>query len=326
MISKVKSPESNATGLVSVIIPAYNVERYVKEALDSVFSQTYQHFEVIVVNDGSPDTPALEQILQPYLDRIVYLKQENRGLSGARNTGLRAAKGDFVALLDADDIWLSDYLDKQVTYLRENPDKDLVYCNAEFFGDGIAAGQLWMTVCPTVGEADIAGIITKRCNVFVAVTARTAALKAIGFDESLRSCEDYDCWLRFVAAGYRIGYQRYVLARYRRHATSLSSNQVRMSEYNIKVLTKALDLFPPESQETTLILQTREKRLAERETLKGKAAVREREFGPAIQHFEESNRYDPSTKKSLLILALKIAPSLIWRLYRLRSEVTKKYE
>ena len=183
-----------------------------------------------------------------------------------------------------------------------------------------------MTVCPTVGEADTVGIITKRCNVFVAVTARTAALKAIGFDESLRSCEDYDCWLRFVAAGYRIGYQRNVLARYRRHATSLSSNQVRMSEYNIKVLTKALDLFPPESQETALILQTREKRLAERETLKGKAAVREREFGPAIQHFEESNRYDPSTKKSLLILALKIAPTLIWRLYRLRSGITSKYE
>ena len=139
MISKVKSAESNATELVSVIIPAYNVERYIKEALDSVFSQTYQHFEVIVVNDGTPDTPALEQILQPYLDRIVYLKQENRGLSGARNTGLRAATGDLVALLDADDIWLPDYLDKQVTYLRENPDKDLVYCNAEFFGDGIAS-------------------------------------------------------------------------------------------------------------------------------------------------------------------------------------------
>jgi glycosyltransferase involved in cell wall biosynthesis len=311
---------------VSVIIPAYNVERYIKEALDSVFSQTYPHFEIIVVNDGTPDAPALEQVLQPYFDRIVYLKQENRGLSGARNTGLRAATGDLVALLDADDIWLPDYLEKQVAYLRENPDKDLVYCNAEFFGDGIAAGQLWMTVCPTVGEADTVGIITKRCNVFVAVTARTAALKAIGFDESLRSCEDYDCWLRFVAAGYRIGYQRNVLAKYRRHAQSLSSNQVRMSEYNIKVLTKALDLFPSESNETALILQTREKRLAERELLKGKAAVRDREFGLAIQHLEESNRYERSTKKSLLILALRIAPSVLWGLYRMRSGISSRYE
>jgi GT2 family glycosyltransferase len=183
-----------------------------------------------------------------------------------------------------------------------------------------------MTVCPTVGEADTVGIITKRCNVFVAVTARTAALKAIGFDESLRSCEDYDCWLRFVAAGYRIGYQRNVLAKYRRHAQSLSSNQVRMSEYNIKVLTKALDLFPSESNETALILQTREKRLAERELLKGKAAVRDREFGLAIQHLEESNRYERSTKKSLLILALRIAPSVLWGLYRMRSGISSRYE
>jgi len=85
---------------VSVIIPAYNVAPYIAQTLHSVFAQTKPAFEVIVVNDGSPDTAELEEVLRPFRDRIVYLKQENRGLSGARNTGIRAATGDLIALVD----------------------------------------------------------------------------------------------------------------------------------------------------------------------------------------------------------------------------------
>lgn len=121
-----------------MIIPAYNVAPYIKETLDSVFAQTYPFYETIVVNDGSPDTLALEAILEPYRDRIVYITQENRGLAGARNTGLRAAAGSFVALLDADDLWLPNYLEEQVRYLSEHPERDLVYCDAEFFGEDIS--------------------------------------------------------------------------------------------------------------------------------------------------------------------------------------------
>ena len=84
-------------GLVSVIIPAYKAARFIKETVDSVFAQTYPHRELIIVNDGSPDTPELESVLAPYRDRVTYIKQENRGLAGARNTGLRAAKGEFVS-------------------------------------------------------------------------------------------------------------------------------------------------------------------------------------------------------------------------------------
>src|ERR1700756_654142 len=89
---------------VSVIIAAYNVAPYIAETLNSVFAQNKAAFEVIVVNDGSPDTAELEEVLRPFRDGIVYLKQENRGLSGARNTGIRAATGDLIALLDGDDL------------------------------------------------------------------------------------------------------------------------------------------------------------------------------------------------------------------------------
>src|SRR5215467_1463918 len=100
---------------VSVIIPAYNTARYIGEALDSVFGQTYRDFEVIVINDGSPDTEALEAVLRPYLDRIVYLKQENRGPAAARNLGIHQARGEYIAFLDSDDCWVEEYLARQMS-------------------------------------------------------------------------------------------------------------------------------------------------------------------------------------------------------------------
>src|ERR671939_2007579 len=95
---------------VSVIIPAYNAAAHIGAALDSVFAQTFTDYEVIVVNDGSPDTPELERALDAYAGRLLYVRQENRGPSGARNAGIRRARGEYVALLDSDDLWLPAYL------------------------------------------------------------------------------------------------------------------------------------------------------------------------------------------------------------------------
>lgn len=319
------APINNSADFVSVIIPAYNAASYIKETIDSVFSQTYRHFEVIVINDGSPDTIILERVLQPYRESIVYLIQENRGLSGARNTGIRAAKGNLISLLDADDIWLPDYLEQQVAFLRDNPKRDLVYCNAEFFGEGITPGQFYMNACPSEGEADAVAIISKRCTVFVSVTARKGALQAIGFDESLRSCEDLDCWLRFAAAGYRIGYQRKVLARYRRHAASLSANAERMLGFNIQVMTNALSLFPAQSNEADLIHQAIEKRKAELDIVKGKKALKSGEIDAAKTHFQNANLYYRNAKNWWLLQALNVAPALVVWLFRIRSMVSIKH-
>ena len=112
---------------VSVIIPCYNTAGYVVETLESVFSQTYKDYEVVVVNDGSPDTPSLELALAPWRDKITYIKTENHGLAGARNNGIRASSGELVALLDSDDVWEPNYLEVQVSKLDENPSADIVY-------------------------------------------------------------------------------------------------------------------------------------------------------------------------------------------------------
>ena len=102
----------------SVIIPAYQAAPYIAQALDSVFAQSFRDFEVIVVNDGSPDTPDFERALQPYLANITYIKQANHGPSHARNTGIGKARAPLIALLDSDDFWAPDYLATHVGILR----------------------------------------------------------------------------------------------------------------------------------------------------------------------------------------------------------------
>src|ERR1041384_3845470 len=138
-------PELQLSPQVSIIIPAYNVAPYIAETLDSVFAQTYFNYEVIVVNDGSPDTEEFEKAIEPYLNRIRYLKQENLGASMARNSGVKAARSEFIAFLDADDLWQSNYLHEQLKFIRDR-NSDLVCADATMFGESETEVQSYMTL------------------------------------------------------------------------------------------------------------------------------------------------------------------------------------
>jgi glycosyltransferase involved in cell wall biosynthesis len=318
----------DATGAerVSVIIPAYNVTPYIAETLNSVFAQTKPAFEVIVVNDGSPDTAALEEVLQPFRDRIVYLKQENRGLSGARNTGIRAATGDLIALLDGDDLWMPRYLEAQTQFLRSHPEYDLVYCNARFFGDSAYEGRRFMEVCPSRGEVTPAAIISRKCCVFVSVTARAEALRELGFDESLRSCEDFDCWLRLASSGRRIGYHRQILVQSRKRDESLSADPTWMAEWHLKVLKKVSAHWPKESKEASLLERAIAKKTAELAILRGQQALRTGDVNSAVVEFTEAKRYHGSFKMTALILLLRLAPGLMRWLFSLRGILLPRHK
>ncbi len=112
---------------VSVIIPTYNRVQFITQAIDSVLSQTYQNFEIFVVDDGSTDNT--KQALAPYKDKILYIYQENQGAAAARNTGINYAKGKYIAFLDSDDLWFPQKLEKQVEILDKNQDISVVYSN-----------------------------------------------------------------------------------------------------------------------------------------------------------------------------------------------------
>ena len=312
---------------VSVIIPAYNVADYIGEALDSVFRQTFTDYEAIVVNDGSPDTPRLEQVLQPYRDRIIYIVQENRGLSGARNTAIRAAKGTYVALLDADDIWEPDYLAVQLDYLQKHPECDLVSCNARFFGDETYGGQEYISVFPSRGPVSFASLVTRKCNLFVAVTARRDAILQVGlFDEGLRSCEDYDMWLRLAAAGARIGYHDKVLVRYRRRESSLSADPVWMAENNIKVLEKMQRNFSADSGEWKLLEQQRRKKQAEANYWNGRKAFARSDTTAALNYFRKAAEFLRKPRLWAFIFFLRLTPGLMLKIFQLSKRVKSRAE
>jgi glycosyltransferase involved in cell wall biosynthesis len=311
---------------VSVIIPAYNTAAYIGETLDSVFAQTFTDYEVIVINDGSPDTAELEVVLAPYLPKIRYLTQENRGLSGARNTGIRAARGEFIALLDSDDAWEPAYLAVQIAAMRADPTIDVLYPDALIIGEGPTVGKRSMDLSPSRGEVTFESLITKRCNVRVFVTAkRDVILRAGLFDESLRSSEDFDLWIRIVNMGGKIAYHRELLARYRVRVGSLSSDPIWMCLHICRVLEKAGQFPNLSASERATLVCVQAWYVAYIEFLKAKRSFFKRDVRAAIDGFTNANRFFRRPKLMLVIAALRTLPGLAFGLYEMRDRYVYKH-
>ena len=304
------SAQTNPAPKVSVIIPSYKTANLIAACLDSVFTQTYSDFEAIVINDGSPDTPELENVLQPYMDRIVYIKQENKRAAGARNNAIRRARGEFVAFLDSDDTWMPDHLSSQMHLFAEDPAIDLVYCDGILVGDGAQESQ-FMKVCPSTGEATFAALIVERCQIPIStVVARKRTLVDAGlFDEKLARCDDYDMWVRSAFSGARIRYSRKLGARlFVGRPGSLGQSRARMAEGYSIILEKYKRTLPLKDADRAVV----EKRAAEiraRYLLEeGKCKLEERQFDKARELIAEANGYLRSSRLSLAVLGLSVAP------------------
>ena len=171
---------------ICVIIPVYNGERFLAEALQSVLNQTLPSDEIIVVDDGSTDETAT--VAAMFGSRLHYIKQVHRGVASARNCGLGAAKTEFIAFLDADDLWPEDKLERQVVVLRANPDLALVLGRVQYFGLFTADEERIKFEGP---EHTTVGV-----NLGSGVFRRSAFEQAGGFDETLDRYEDHDWFLR----------------------------------------------------------------------------------------------------------------------------------
>lgn len=308
--------------VVSVIIPAYNVAPFIGDTLRSVLAQTFSDFEVIIINDGSPDTAELEAVLQPYLDRIVYLKQENQGAGAARNTGLRAARGEFVAFLDGDDEWLPTFLEKQLQLIRSGPGYDLVYADAQLFGNSPKARGTVMQREPSEGPVTFESLLAERCLVNTStVVARREPILEVGlFDVTLRNSQDFDLWVRLAKRdGARMNYQREVLARHRVWEGSLASDGIKSVEGELRVLAKVSQRadLTPEERET--LSRTVSLRSASVEVDRGKRSLLHGEFEAAARSFRFANDYYRNWKLTIVLWCLRIAPQLLRRVYQLRA-------
>ena len=228
---------------ISVIVPAYNAAWCIRRAVDSVLAQDFRDFELIVVDDGSTDDTAA--ILAGYGDAVRVISKPNGGLSSARNAGISAAKGEFVAFLDADDWWMSEKLVRQITLMGSRP--DLLFCSTASAVQTPAGERLADWRCG-VGHASALESIFS-ANAYVAgsgsavLAKREAFSLAGGFDESLRSLEDIDMWMRLAALGGFACIDE-VLVCIEKSAASMSGNLAVMRSSAIQVMRKNRNLLP----------------------------------------------------------------------------------
>jgi glycosyltransferase involved in cell wall biosynthesis len=304
--------------LVSIIIPAYNIAGYIAETLDSVFAQTFTNYEVIVVNDGSPDTVEFERVLEKYRDKIVYLKQDNKGVGPARNSGIEHSKAELLAFLDGDDIWLPTFLESQIKFLQTN-NYDLVYCDSYLFGDKYLGTKTYMNGgSPSEGEANFENLLLYKCCVMMSATiAKKQVVSDVGMfnPEDIRA-QDFDLWLRMAYAGAKIGYQRDVLAKYRVRSDSISGNNVQRVQREIDVFNRIANTLELNENQQNIIDYQLKRLAAELEFQRGKAFIIKEDFEAAIKSFETANAYKHSAKLKIITLMLKISPRLLLKIFK----------
>ena len=298
---------------VSVVIPAYRVTAYIAEAIDSVLAQTFRDFEIIVVNDGCPDSAALEQALQPYLDKIVYLKLAvNAGPSAARNAGIRAARGSFIAFLDGDDLYQPEYLAVQLAMFEQNPKADMIYGSALIFGDDPSVGMPIEAFCPSVGPVTTVSLLRGTVTVFLMSVIRRETLFRAGlFDEGIRKCEDFDLWMRMAKLGACILHHSQPIAQYRVRKDSASADAIEMRQYLMRVGAKFESSFELTGEEVAALADARRRWTAESDLELGRIRFRQGQYAAAAESFRNANRFFKLRKLSAATAALTWAPGLV---------------
>lgn len=230
-----KTISAASTPRVSVIIPCYNHAQYLKEAIQSVLSQTYKDFEIIVVDDGSTDST--RNVAARFGNCVRYIWQENQGLSAARNAGIRAANGELIGLLDADDLYEPDFLSIAISALAAHPEANGLYCVCQTvdIANNLLPEQIGTVVAPDQLYATLlqGGFFPPLCMFVYKYCYEQAGM----FDRTFQGCADWDMWLRISKRYTIIGTDR-LLARYRIVPTSMSSDPVHMLNDQLAVLQK----------------------------------------------------------------------------------------
>lgn len=205
-------------------MPSYQKARFIGEAIASVLAQTYPALELIVVDSSTDDTP---RILEAYGSRIRVIRSEPRGISAARNTGICAAQGKYIAFLDADDTWVPSKLEKQVASLERHPSVGLVCSDVLFRDDsGVRPGRAFAGAQPRAGMV-LPDIFTGSFLGTLTVVARRECFDDVGmFDETITASEDHDMWLR-ISRKWAVDFVDEPLAEYRYSSDQASADRPR---------------------------------------------------------------------------------------------------
>lgn len=226
---------------ISVVIPVYNRADIIKRALDSVLAQTVQANEIIIVDDGSDDQ--LEEALAQYQNKITYLKQNNRGVSAARNLGIKHVSSNWICLLDSDDSWQTNKLEMQINALKKEPDYLICHTNETWHRNGELLAQ-------KKKHEKKGGYIFQHCLPLCSISPSSVMLKRhvfdeVGlFDETLPACEDYDMWLRICCRYPVLFIDQPLTNKYGGHNDQLSRKYWGMDRFRIEALDKCIKSEP----------------------------------------------------------------------------------
>jgi GT2 family glycosyltransferase len=297
--------------LVTVIIPAYRAANDIRDALDSVFQQTFSSYEVIVINDGAPDSELLEQQLQPYQTRIRYIKQENRGPSAARNIGILQARTKYIAFLDSDDRWLENHLTNQVSLLGKNPSLGMVYADCLLVSGTVPIGRSFAEQ-PQNPPVSFESLAVESCAAVTSsvVASRQSLMEAGLFNEQFRRAEDFHLWLRMAFRGTNIDFYRGLGVVHAVSTEGLSSNAYLMKKSLIEVYENIASTLPLSTTQQKLIRRmiARVEAACQVELLKG--FLDQKNYQEAQDAAMRAHILTPSPKLRLTILALRRVPGL----------------
>jgi glycosyltransferase involved in cell wall biosynthesis len=232
--------------LISVIIPAYNAEKTIKETIESVLNQTFSDFELIVINDGSQDS-TLDIVSSISDPRIKVFSYSNSGPQKSRNRGIAIATGDYLAFLDSDDLWTPDKLEAQLKALQENPEAAVAYSWTDYideFGAFLYSGSHATETGDVYAKLLVENFLENGSNPLI---CRNALTKMGGFDESLSASQDWDLYLRLANQYYFTAIPRSQIF-YRLSNHSISSNIFRQEKQCLYVIERAFNNAPASLQ------------------------------------------------------------------------------
>lgn len=304
---------------VSIIMPAYNVAPYIASAVRSALVQTFSDFELIVVDDGSKDNTAeIVKSLMREDGRVRLVQQANRGLAGARNTALRAARGDMFALLDSDDMWEPEFLAAQLAILEARPDVDIVTGNGWYL-EGPRHGELARPYPDPRPDPVLASIIGDEWSVFIMSVMRRRVYTAIGpYDEEMRSNEDYDFWLRAAVAGFTFARNDRPLGYYRVRSDSLSASNVRMLRGILHVYRKLGPVIATRPAELAILEQQVSRFETELLAAEARLAIEIADFEAAREHLGALHARRGGAALGLAHFMARWAPGTLKRMLRLK--------
>lgn len=233
------------TPKISVIIPTFNRQEYILRAVESVMNQTFQDFELIIIDDGSIDNT--QKLIEDYIqsnnikNKIIYEKIENSGVSAARNFGLRMAKGEWIAFLDSDDEWIDKKLEFQNDFIINNPELKIVHGEEIWIRNGVRVNQKKI-------HQKFGGKIFQKCLALCLISPSAVMISKDvlnenrGFDEDYVVCEDYDLWLK-ITSKYEVGFiSTPIIKKYGGHEDQLSSKFFAMDYWRIKSMDRILNI------------------------------------------------------------------------------------